>query len=178
MNKQIRFTTLTAMMLALLVVVQFMTGSFGQFVTGSLVNLILLVTTYMVGLSGGLILALVSPFLAHFLGIGPAFIQIVVFVACGNGLLVTITWLLTHNTMTDAKKLSYNVMALSLAAVVKTAFLWVGIVKLALPLIPSLTPQQISVISTSFSWPQLITACSGATLALIVIPILHRTVDK
>ena len=177
-NKQVRFTTQIAMMLTLLVVIQYMTGSFGQMVTGSLVNMILLVTTFMVGIGGGITLAVVSPFLAHILGIGPAFIRIVVFVALGNGILVTLAWVLTHKTIDDTARLPYNGMSLVLAGIAKTAFLWIGLVKLALPLIPGLTPQQISVISSAFSWPQLITAGIGATLALIVMPILQRTVKK
>ena len=177
-NKQVRFTTQTAMMLALLVVVQFMTGSLGQLLTGSLVNMILLVTTFMVGLNSGLFLAFVSPFLAHFLGIGPAFIQIVVFVALGNVVLVTIAWLTADKNIAEGKKFLVNGLFLVIAGIAKTAFLWLGLVKLALPLIPGLTDPQIAMISTSFTWPQIITACIGAFLTLIIVPMIKKSDKK
>ena len=85
--------TRTAVMIAILVMIQFITKSFGQYVTGSLVNLVLAVAALTIGLWEGIIVAAVSPFFAFMFGIGPAFIQIVPFVALGNAVLVVVLWL-------------------------------------------------------------------------------------
>ena len=83
----------TAIFLALLIAVQFVTRSIGQYVTGSLVNLILIASGLMCGLWGGLAVAVLSPICAFFIGIGPAFPQVVPAVALGNAVLVLL-WVL------------------------------------------------------------------------------------
>ena len=65
----------------------------GQYVTGSLVNLILIASGLMCGLWGGLAVAVLSPICAFFIGIGPAFPQVVPAVALGNAVLVLL-WVL------------------------------------------------------------------------------------
>ena len=69
MNKKIRWITETAVLLALLICLQWV-GSMipeqmtKQLVTGSLVNCVLAVTVLMVGLSSGLTVAIISPICA------------------------------------------------------------------------------------------------------------------
>ena len=84
MNKKTLWITETAVMIALLVALQWATKPLGQFVTGSCVNLVLGVSALVGGLWCGLTVALVSPFFAFLLGIGPAFLPIVPMVAVGN----------------------------------------------------------------------------------------------
>ena len=172
-NKQIAFITQTAVMLALLVCVQSITRSFGQFATGSLVNLILLVSVFMIGLGGGLAVAVASPFLAFFAGIGPAFIQVVPFVAAGNAIFVAVAHLSAKRV---AKRSLRDVLlaasGLAAAGAAKTAFLWVGLVLAALPLIPGINENQAAAITAAFTWPQLVTALIGGALAMMVVPIL------
>ena len=67
----------TAICLALLVAVQFVTKGLGQFVTGSCVNLILAIAAVIGGVWSGVAVAVLSPFCAYLLGIGPAFVQLV-----------------------------------------------------------------------------------------------------
>ena len=64
MKKYILWITETAVMLALLVTLQLLTKGFGQLVTGSFVNGVLAVTVLVVGFSGGITVALISPVLA------------------------------------------------------------------------------------------------------------------
>lgn len=180
MKKRVLFITQTAIMLALLIVVQLLTRSLSQFVTGSLVNLILLVSTFVIGLAGGTIVAVISPFLAFALGIGPAFIQIVIFVSIANLIIITVAYLLAKKTIKGKTISDYLVSGsgLAIASVLKTAFLWIGLVSFALPLIPGLKPQQIKVITASFTWPQLITALIGSVLAMMIMPILIKRSDN
>ena len=76
MNKKILWITETAVLLALLIVLQWITKPFSQIVTGSCVNAVLAVTALMVGLGGGLTVALVSPVCAYLLGIAPNLVAV------------------------------------------------------------------------------------------------------
>lgn len=63
----------TAVCLALLIAIQFLTKSLGQLVTGSCVNLVLAIAALIGGVWSGVTVAVISPFCAYLLGIGPAF---------------------------------------------------------------------------------------------------------
>ncbi len=179
-NNNVRYITQTAVMLALLIVVQLLTRSFGQFITGSLVNLILLVSVFMIGIYGGLTIAILSPILAFMAGIGPAFIQIIPFVAVGNALLVTIAWLIAGKRIRCASTRDFtaSVTGLLAASACKFLFLWIGLVMVALPMIPGIKEKQIVAISAAFSWPQLVTALIGSALTLIIVPQLKKALKK
>ena len=81
MSKKIRWITETAVMLALLVTLQWV-GSFipeqmtKQLITGTMVNCVLAVTVLLVGLSSGITVALISPVCAFLFGIAPNFITV------------------------------------------------------------------------------------------------------
>ena len=89
-NSKLKTLCRTAIFLALLVAVQFVTRSMGQYVTGSLVNLILIASGLLCGLWGGLAVALLSPVCAFLIGIGPAFPQIVPAIMLGNAVIVLV----------------------------------------------------------------------------------------
>ena len=176
-DKKTLYIVQTAVMLALLIATQFFTQAFSQFVTGSLVNLILLISVFMIGLGGGLLIAAVSPFCAFFMGVGPAFIQIVPFVAVGNAIFVAVAWTVRKFIAEPAAaKKILAAAGLITASVVKMLFLWVGLVVFMLPLIPGLKAAQITLIGTAFTWPQLITALIGSALAMIIFPLLRKAI--
>lgn len=177
-NNKIIYITQTAVMLALLIGAQFITRSFGQLVTGSVVNLILLVSVFIIGIYGGLTIAVLSPLLAFLAGIGPAFIQIIPFIAIGNVIYVTIAWLISKNFVANLsiKDIVISSIGLIAASISKFLFLWLGLVVIALPLIPGIKEKQAAVIGAAFSWPQLITALIGSILALMIIPQLKKAI--
>ena len=179
-GNKINYITQTAVMLALLIGAQFITRSFGQFVTGSIVNLILLVSVFIIGIYGGLTVAVLSPILAFLAGIGPAFIQIIPFIAIGNVLFVTIAWFIAKNHIAKASKNGFAVSSMGLiaASLVKFLFLWLGLVIIVLPLIPGIKEKQAAIIGASFSWPQLVTALIGSTLAIMIVPHLKNALRK
>lgn len=176
MNKKIIWITQTAVMIALLVVLQAVTKPLGQFVTGSLVNLILIVAALFGGLNCGLTVALVSPFFAYLLGIGTNFIQIVPAIAIGNIVFVMIMHSLTGKAL---KKRSYIIagIELILSAAVKFLTLWALIVKLIIPTL-GLDDNKAAVLGTTFSWPQLITALIGGALAMAIVPLIQKALKK
>jgi len=177
-NNKINYITQTAVMLALLIGAQIITRSFGQFVTGSIVNLILLVSVFIIGIYGGVTIAVLSPILAFLAGIGPAFIQIIPFIAIGNVLFVTIAWLIAKNYIAKVNKNGFVISSIGLiaASVVKFLFLWIGLVVIALPLIPGIKEKQVAVIGAAFSWPQLVTALIGSILAIMIVPHLKKAI--
>ena len=165
--------TRTAVMAALLVALQWVTKPLGQFVTGSCVNLVLATAALVGGLWCGLTVAIISPFFAFLVGVGPALFPLVPLVSVGNAVLVMILWALCRE-----KKLSaLSFVAVALAAVGKFLTLWLLVVKLAVPAL-HLPEAAAAVMSLSFSWPQLITAAIGGTLAVTLSPVIRKAVEK
>ena len=87
--------TRTAILIALLIALQAATRPLGnQFVTGSCVNLVLAVAAMLCGVWSGVIVAIVSPFFAYFLGISPQ-LWLAPAIACGNAVYVVLIALLS-----------------------------------------------------------------------------------
>ena len=174
MKKKTLWIAETAVMIALLVALQGLTKPAGQFVTGSCVNLILGVSTLVGGLWCGLTVALLSPFFAFALGIGPALIQIVPAIAVGNIVLVLVLFLICRK----AKKLSPLSYGGAVAAsVCKFAALYALVVVLLLPLL-GLPEKQVAMMSAMFSWPQLVTALIGSFLAVTISPAIRKALHR
>lgn len=174
MKKKTLWIAETAVMIALLVALQGLTKPAGQFVTGSCVNLILGVSTLVGGLWCGLTVALLSPFFAFLLGIGPALIQIVPAIAVGNIVLVLVLWLICRKVK-KLSPLSYG--GAVAASVCKFAVLYALVVLLLLPLL-GLPEKQVAMMSAMFSWPQLVTALIGSFLAVTISPAIRKALHR
>lgn len=157
-----RTLTRTAMALALLVALQYVTRSFGQLVTGSLVNLVLCVTALYLGWGSGLVLALISPLLAWLLGIGPAFPALVPCIALGNAAYVLLL---------SVKKWEIR-WKLPVAAVVKMLVLRIVIGNFVAPLV--VPAAKLIPVITMFGLPQLYTALIGGVLGALIVSRLPR----
>ena len=165
--------TRTAVLIALLVAVQYVTKAAGQLMTGSCVNLILAVSAALCSLPWALAVALISPVFAFLLGIGTPLIQIVPAIAVGNAVYVALLyWLGKRFTVRGGK-----VAAVTVAAVVKFLTLWGAVVGLLLPMM-ALPDAKTAALTASFTWPQLITALIGGTVSLLVIPTLKQAVKN
>lgn len=150
------------MALALLVALQYGTRSFGQLVTGSLVNLVLCVTALYLGWGSGLVLALISPLLAWLLGIGPAFPALVPCIALGNAAYVLLL---------SVKKWEIR-WKLPVAAVVKMLVLRIVIGNFVAPLV--VPAAKLIPVITMFGLPQLYTALIGGVLGALIVSRLPR----
>lgn len=151
--------TKTAVMLALLLAVQALTASFGQLVTGSLVNCVLAASALLAGPIPGLIVAVISPFGAFFLGIGPQLLPIVPAIALGNMVFVLLISLFSKKEM--------PVVCIAAASGAKALTLYLVVVKLLCSVL-ELKEAQIAKFSAMFSWPQLFSALIGCTLAILI----------
>ena len=181
-NKKTNFTnkkktlwiTQTAIFIALLVVLQVATAPLGNtFITGTIVDMLLIISVMTCGPSTGVVVSIVSPIMAKLLGIGPFWV-LIPFIAVGNTVLVLI-WYFVGNRNIKRKYIAY-ITALITAAVGKFFVLYVGIVQVAVPLLLGLPEPQATVVSNVFSIPQIITATAGGVLASLILPSLKKAV--
>ena len=171
MSKKTLFITRTAALLALLIVLQAATKNLGQFVTGSCVNAVLTAATLLGGFASGLIVAVVSPFLAFLLGIGPKLIEVVPAIAIGNLALVLILWAIKGDGALN------RVIKWIAASVGKFLVLYLLVIQL-LCRVMTLPEKMTATFSTMFSWPQLVTALIGSGIMLLILPILQKAIRK
>lgn len=176
-NKQkILWITRTAIFIALLIVLQLATAPLGNpLVTGSIVNFLLIVSVMTCGTASGLSVAVVSPIMAKFLGIGP-FWSLIPFIVGGNVVLVLLCYAIGN--LKKERKLLTRITAIIVAAFAKFIVLYIGIVKIAIPVMLKLPDQQAMVISNMFSVSQLITALIGGTAALLILPALRKAISR
>jgi len=173
-HKKVLWITRTALLIALLVVLQAATIPLGNnFVTGSVVNLMLIISVMTCGIATGLTVAVISPVMPTLLGFGPTW-PLIPFIAAGNIVLVVI-WHFLGNRNFRIKYAAY-VAALISGAIAKFLVLYFGVVRIAVPLILGL-PEQ-NVLSYLFSFPQLITASIGGIIAIALFPTIKKAVNR
>ena len=168
------YITETAVMTALLIVLQAAAKPAGQYVTGTCVNAVLGVSVLAVGLWSGVTVALLSPFFAFLLGIGPQLLPIAPSIAVGNLVFVLLLALLAGGREPPLWRRGAAWLA---AAAGKFAVLYLLVVKLLCVVLPLKEPQ-IAVFTTMFSYPQLVTALAGGGIALLLAPLLRRALKR
>lgn len=188
MNRKIRWITETAVLLALLICLQWI-GSMipnqmvKQLITGTCVNCVLAVAALYAGYGSGLTVALLSPVLAFFVGISQPIT--VVPIMAGNACCVVLLRLIAGKT---GKPIWRQPMGLAVAASVKFGVLYLLVVKVICGLASNaflgkkvgsqvllapgmLKPDKLPLM---FAWPQLVTALLGGILALLIVPVLRK----
>jgi hypothetical protein len=171
-RKQILWITRTAIFIALLIVIQVATKPIGiTQITGSLVNMILIVSVMTCGLSSGLTVAVISPVFAMLIGIGPMWI-LIPFIALGNCVLILIWYVIGVRAFKE--KLIGNLIALIFGAAAKFLVLYFSIVRMMIPLFLNLPANKAGALTATFSLPQLFTALIGGVLAILVLPIIKK----
>lgn len=172
-SQRVRWIAKTGVLIALLIAFQWATAPTqafaGQYITGSLVNCVLAVATLIGGLYSGIVVAVLSPFCAFLLGIGPKLIQVVPIIALGNIVLVIVL----HLMWRPNKPFWYQELSVIPAAFAKFAALYLGITVLLPALGVTLPPKLILMLS---SYPQLVTALIGGTLAMLLMPLLKKAI--
>ena len=191
MSKKVRWITETAVMLALLISLQWV-GSFvpdqmtKQLITGTMVNCVLAVTALVASLSSGIAVALISPVCAFLFGIAPNFITVLP-IMIGNCCYVALLSLIIGK----ARKFGWQQpVALASAAVVKFGVLYLLVVKVICGVASGsllgkkigetvlLAPPMLKMLPTMFAWPQLVTALTGGVIALAIVPVLRKALHK
>ena len=170
--------TKTAVLLAVLVILQAVTKPLGQLVTGSCVNLVLAITVLFAGTASGATVALVSPLVAFLLHIAPNLITVPAVMA-GNTVFILLLRAIT------GAQVWRRILAVAVSAAAKFAVLyglvsWVicGIASDVLLTQGVLKKPMLNVLPAMFSWPQLLTALVGGTVAMLCVPMLQKALHK
>lgn len=170
-NEKVLRITRTGILIALMIVVQALSKPLGQYVTGSVVNLILILSILTGSLSSGIIVAVCSPALAFVLGFGHALLPLLPFVMLGNFSLVLIWYFIIQKSNWKGKYL----LAIISGAIIKPFVLYFGIVRLVIPFL-QLPSTQAAMLSASYSFPQVITEIIGGSIAVLILPILKKAI--
>lgn len=170
MKKKSLQITQTAVLAAMLVLLQSVTKAGGQLVTGSCVNAVLAIAALLCGAWIAVAVAVISPFFAFLLGIGPQIIPIVPAIAVGNVIYVLILHFLCSKKNFPIFRQGIGLLC---AAVCKFLALYFIVTQLLCQVLP-LPEKQVATFSTMFSWPQLITALIGGAVALLTAPVLRK----
>ena len=166
----------TALLLALCIVFQTL-KALSVYITGSLVNAVLILATLSIGLFGGLMIALASPVVAFLLGATPVMNLIpamIPVVMAGNSIVVLAVYFLKKKNL---------VAGLLTGAVCKAGFLWLAVWFAILPLFSGNIPEakravMVATVKTQFSLTQLITALIGSLIAWLVWARMKKVLTK
>jgi hypothetical protein len=156
MNKRLKFITYGAVLLAIAAV--FPMFKFPQYITGSVVNFVLLIAVYVLDVWDGVVIGCVTPWIALMTGQMP-FAYMPPFIMIGNAIYVLAFGILTFGILKRFKNVGM-IAGIVIGAVLKWSFLSFAVrhlVKAPAPLV------------LMMSYPQLITALIGGAIAFIVM---------
>lgn len=138
-----------------------------------MVNFLLITSVMLCGPASGFTVAVLSPVLARFLGIGPLW-ALIPFIIAGN-ITICAVWYLIAGRGGRAGAFR-KCLAVAGGAAAKTAVLYGGIACFAVPYLLVLAEPQASLVSGMFSLPQFFTAMAGGTAAAVLLPVLRKAV--
>jgi len=185
MNRErIVWITRTALLLALTIAAQTVfrmiiaEGISQTFIIGSTVNLLLITAAVTGGFWSGFVVAVFTPIMALIQGHIPPFPQMAVAVAVGN---LTLVLVFCTVKILQEKKFGNDTIRLSvltvIGALLKSAVLYVGVVKIVIPTaMGALPPAKKVAISMGFSWPQIVTAIIGGIIFTLIYPTLKKAI--
>jgi hypothetical protein len=179
MSKKAINITQTAVLLALIVVIEYlMVGPQYILIKGSIVNLILIVATLLVGLPAGVIISIFTPLLAVVTG-HLALPVLTPVVALGNIVLVVLWWAIVRYVKFKPVAISHALATLA-SSLAKFAFLYLAVSQYILPVvlkgIVAKKPQMKVALLAQFGMPQLITAVIGGVIAILILPRLAKAI--
>ena len=186
-NKNVLFITRTAVLLALTLVLQYLTrvwtggsGIGSILIVGSVVNACIVLSAYAVGIWGGAIISVLTPITAFFQGhlANPLLIPIV---AIGNFVLVLGVCLMiavVNKSRFTALVPYASYIGVVAGSIVKFIVMYLS----ALLIVPIMgfAPAMVKAVQLNFSWPQLVTALIGGVVGiLLTYPLIRaRAIDK
>lgn len=179
-----------ALMLALAIASQFF-KNLSVYITGPIINLILIITTLYCGILCGILLSIITPVTSFLITGSPLMAMVPGIIPCvmaGNILLVVCTGLIYKNSEAYSRKLKgsyFSIEILRLApgvvagAALKAIFMGISIVMIVIPVFGKDVPAKlVTVAKTQFSITQLITALIGGVLACLIWPTLKKALKS
>lgn len=167
MKQNTKHLAQTALLLAVCIASQFF-KNLSPYITGPIVNTVIILAVLAVGLYSGLLISVISPVTAFFISGSPvmaAIPAIIPSIMLGNCILAFCTSFFTKKTTADWRL----PLGLVTGSCLKAAFMGLVIVCVLLPNFGgSLPPKAIAAANVTFSLTQLITALTGSLLAFII----------
>lgn len=159
-HESVKFVATVGVALALCLVAQLFKGI--QFITGPLVNVIIIFTGLYAGLAAGLLVAVLSPVMAYFFSPAPvmqALPQMIFVVIIGNALIVLFAVLFKRKL----------ILGLAIGVVAKVLAIWILSSFVVIPIFGSgLAKPMIEAVRVTFSVNQLITSAIGAVIICLI----------
>ena len=158
---------LTGILLAICIVFQFFKG-ISPYISGPVVNACIIIASLAAGLVSGVIISILTPIIAYFIGATPILSVISLMlpvIMAGNAILAVGAWLFKKN------KASFitGTILLVISGVLKAVFLGCMVTFVMLPTFGANIPEpKQAMMRTMFSTTQLITAMIGIVIALAV----------
>ncbi|MBQ7871418.1 MAG: ECF transporter S component [Oscillospiraceae bacterium] len=181
MNRNVRLLCRTALLLALCIASQFL-KNLSVYITGSIVNTILILATLSCGLWSGAAISVIAPLTSWWITGSPIMSAMPVIVPCimaGNLILVLAVWLFARR---PGRRLPLRLGCGMIAgSVAKFVFMWGMICQVILPLLgpgSGLKAPALAAAAANFSLPQLLTALIGSALAFAVWLPLEKYLKK
>jgi riboflavin transporter len=174
-NKNVTYLVQSSVLLATAIVFQ-VVGSripgINQLLVGSVVNAVLLISSYLCGTFYGTAVGVLTPWTALLVGqLKPAMAPFIPFIMLGNAVFVIAFGLLA------AKKPFGKYAGIALGAVLKFCFLYLAANKL-IYLFKMNFPEKIAKsLATAMGTTQLVTALIGGALSLTLIEILFKRIN-
>lgn len=158
---------LTGILLAICIVFQFFKG-ISPYISGPVVNACIIIATFAAGLPSGIVISILTPVVAYFIGATPILSVIPLMlpvIMVGNAILAIGAWVYTKNKDSFIKAC----ILLVIFAGLKAAFLGGMVTFVMLPVFGTNIPEaKQAVMRTMFSSTQLITALIGIAISIAV----------
>lgn len=166
----------SALLLAICIISQYF-KNFSVYITGPIVNTVIIIAVLSIGLWSGLMISLIAPVTAFFLAGSPIMAAIPLMfpaIMAGNAVLAVTVWYF-QNKLNFRYRLPVGLIA---ASIFKAAFMGIVIVLIILPLFgdniasklpkPETLPMVLETAKVTFSFTQLVTALTGSALAYLI----------
>lgn len=171
-NSSVKNLALASMFLALAIILQLIQRNFTQInplLIGPLINAIILVTTYLCGLSYGLMISVLIPVIAIPTGaLAPLLVPFSPFIVVAN-------LIYSASFYPLIKKWKFGIYFGALvSSILRFLFFSLSATKLLYVFIPNVPEKSAQLIGASFTTPQLIIALLGSAVAVIIIKMLKK----
>ena len=159
--------TRSAMLLALTLVFQIGFRQFAQPLVGPLVNMMLLLSTMVVGIPMAIVIGCLTPIIAFLAGI-MGVLPLVPIIAIANTIYIVVFGIIIGKR----EALTQQILGLIASSAGKFLFLYLAVRTILPMFIPVVKPPIIA----TFSFPQLWTALIGGALAIIIMRFLPKSI--
>ncbi len=168
--------TRTALIIAILFVIQYF-KNISAYISGPIVNVILLTATFYIGLPSGILLSIIAPVSSYFIAGGNAMSVIMTatsftalpVIIIGNIIFIILSYLIFNN-----KRLMYLIFGLISGSLAKWLFMWLSADFILKPLFSENFGEKIAVLGKVFGTLQLYAAAFGSMVFYLIFKLIKN----